>query len=47
MSLLTAGTVKNSQMLAGIYFIFLENQTWKAFNIKFGPQWKIGKVVSK
>ena len=26
-SLLTAGTVKNSQMLAGIYFIFLENQT--------------------
>ena len=35
--------VKNSDILAGIYFIFLKkalHQTCKAFNIKFGPQWK-------
>ena len=39
MSLLTAFIVKNSHILAGIYFIFLKKvleQTWKAFNTKFG-----------
>ena len=43
MSLLTALIVKNSHVLAGIYFIFLENatvETWKSFNTKFGPPWK-------
>ena len=43
MSLLTALIVKNSHILGRIYFIFLKNilnQTWKAFNTKFGPQWK-------
>ena len=47
MSLLTDLIVKNSQILAGIYFIFLRlhprpwrclDQTWKTFNTKFGPQ---------
>ena len=35
--------VKKSHILARIYFIFLKNaldQTWKAFNIKLGPQLK-------
>ena len=43
MSLLTGLIVKNSHILAGIYFAFLKNvlgQTWKASNTKFGPQWK-------
>ena len=44
MCLLTALIVKNGQSLAGIYFIFFRksilDQTWKAFNTKFGPQWK-------
>ena len=43
MSLLTAKFVKNSHILARIYFIFLKNvlkQTWNFFNIKFRPQWK-------
>ena len=44
MSLLTAPDVKNSDVLAGIYFMFLKknvlDQTWKPFNTKFGPQWK-------
>ena len=44
MCLLTALIVKNGQSLAGIYFIFFKknilDQTWKAFNTKFGPQWK-------
>ena len=43
MSLLTASVVKKSHYLAGIYFIFLKKvigQTSKAFNTKFGPQWK-------
>ena len=40
---LRASVVKNSRILAGVYFISLKNaldQTWKCFNIKFGPQWK-------
>ena len=33
--------VKNSHILAGIYFTFLKiGVTWKAFNTKFRPQWK-------
>ena len=35
--------VRNGHTLTGIYFIFLKNvldQTWKAFNTKFGPQWE-------
>ena len=43
LSLLTALIVKNSHILAGICYIFLKNildQTWKASNTKFGPQWK-------
>ena len=43
MSLLTGLIVKNSHILAVIYFIFLKNvlgQAWKASNTKFGPQWK-------
>ena len=43
MSLLTALIGENSHILGGIYFIFLKNRrrpTWKAFNTKFGPQWK-------
>ena len=43
MSLLTTLIVKNSHILAGIYFIFLKNtlnQTWKAFNSKLEPQCK-------
>ena len=40
MSLLKAPVVKNSYILAGIYFIFLKNvmnQTQKSFNNEFGP----------
>ena len=40
MFLLTAPIVKNSHILAGIYFIFLKtvlDQTQKAFDTKFGP----------
>ena len=40
MFLLTAQTVKNSQILNVIYFIFLKKtlgQNRKAFNVKFGP----------
>ena len=43
MSLLAVFIVKNSHILAGIYFIFLKkvlDQTWKAFNNKFGHYWK-------
>ena len=43
MSLLAAPIVKNSNILAGIYFIFLKqslDQTRKSCNAKFGPQWK-------
>ena len=43
MSLLTALIFKNSHILARIYFMFLNNildQTWNAFNTKFGPQKK-------
>ena len=39
MFLLTAPIVKNSHILAGIYFIFLKNvldQTLKSFNTEFG-----------
>ena len=39
MSLLAAFIVKNSHVLAEIYTTFLEkvlDQTWKAFNTKFG-----------
>ena len=42
MSLLAALIVETSHILAEIYFIFLKNvldQTCKAFNAKFGPQW--------
>ena len=50
MSLLTAFIVKNSHILAGIYFIFLKkalDQTEKAFNTKLDISEKIGKVVIK
>ena len=43
MSLLTVLGIKNSHILFRIYTIFLKNvldQTWKAFNTKFGPQLK-------
>ena len=44
MSLLAAPVVTNSHILTGIYFIFLKknplDQTWKALNTKFAPQWK-------
>ena len=43
MSLLTALIVKNSHILAVIYFTFLKyvlNQTWKAINTKLVPRWK-------
>ena len=35
--------IKNSPVLAGIYFIFLKNaldQTWMSFNTKLETQWK-------
>ena len=43
MFLLTNKFVKNSHMLARIFFIFLKNvlkQTWMSFNTKFQRQWK-------
>ena len=43
MSVVTAPIVKDSDFLAGIYFIFLKNvldSTWKSFDPEFGPQWK-------
>ena len=43
LSLLTAATVKNSLILAGIYFIILKKcprPNLKVFNTKFGPQGK-------
>ena len=43
MYLLTVPFVKNRHVLAENYFIFLKNdrkQSWKAFNVKLGPQWK-------
>ena len=43
MFLLTALIVKNSLILAEIYFIFLKtilDQTSKSLDAKFGPQWK-------
>ena len=46
LSLLTAPVAKNSQILAGIYFIFPKNvlkQIWESFNNKFGPQPNYGK----
>ena len=46
---LTVLIVNVSQILTGIYFIFLENvldQTQKAFSTKFGRQWKSRKVGS-
>ena len=48
MSLLTALVVKNSHILAGIYLIILEDvldKSWKAFNIKFGPQWMVSEIA--
>ena len=42
--------LKTVILLAEIYFIFLENvihQTSKAFNTKFGPQWKDRKTTSQ
>ena len=46
MSLLTAKFVKNSHILARIYFISLKNalkQTCNFFDTKFGIQWKDGR----
>ena len=44
LSLSTALIVKNSHILAGIYFFFLKtnilDQTWNAFNTKVRPHWK-------
>ena len=48
MSLLTALIVKNSHIFAGTYFIILEDvldKSWKAFNIKFGPQWIVSEIA--
>ena len=42
---ITVITVKNSYILAGIYFIFLKNVLDQTY--EFGSQWKIGKVVIK
>ena len=51
MSLLTAPIVKNSHILAGVYFIFLKNildQSSKSFNIKSWPQGlRVTKTVKK
>ena len=45
--LLAAPIVKNSHILAVIYFILLKknvlDQKWKSFNIKVGPQQKVWK----
>ena len=43
MFLITALIVKNGDILVGIYVILIKNvldQTWKASNVKFGPQKK-------
>ena len=43
MSLLSGPIVKNSHILARIYFNFIKStldQTWKAFNTKYEPRWK-------
>ena len=43
MLLLTAKSVKTSDILTTVFFIFLENvlkQTWNSFNTKFQSQWK-------
>ena len=43
LSLLRAPIVKNSHILARISFVFLKSildKIWKAFNNKFGLQWK-------
>ena len=43
MSLLAVLIVKKSFILTGIFLSLQENvldQTWMAFNTKFGPQWK-------
>ena len=43
MFLLTPPIVKNSHILAGIYFLFLKNvldKIQKSFDTKFGPQSK-------
>ena len=51
MSLLTTPIVKNSHILAGVYFIFLKNildQSSKSFNIKSWPQGlRVTKTVKK
>ena len=50
MFLLTAKFVKNSHILARIFFIFLKNapkRTWNSFNTKFQPQWKDRKSSYK
>ena len=42
-SAITAPFVKNSHILAGIYFTFLKNVldlTQKSFDTVFGPHWK-------
>ena len=44
----TAPPVKNSDILAGIHFIFLKHilyQYQKSFDAEFGPQWKDREVV--
>ena len=46
MFLLTTKLVKNSDISARIFFIFLKNvfkQTWNSFNTKFEPKWKCQK----
>ena len=46
MSLLTAKFVKDSRILARIYFTFPKNvlkQSWDLFNTKFQPLWKARK----
>ena len=48
MSLLKTPFVKNSCILAGIYFIIKKNtldQIWKSFNTEFGPQNIMSMVV--
>ena len=52
MSSLTASVVKNSHVLAGIFFIFLKNdldQVYKrkSLNTKFRPQWNDQKSSSQ
>ena len=50
MSLLTALIVKNSYILAGIYYVFLKNvlyQTWRLSIPNLDLSQKIGKEVIK